>query len=164
MEIQTKAGDQRQKSFKIIDFEDKYQPSFAALNYAWIEKHFTVEQMDRDSLDHPREKIYKNGGHILLAQSDEEIIGTCALIKIENGYFELAKMAVSEKHRGKGIGYALGNATLQKAKELGATKVYLESNDVLAPALKLYEKLGFKHIEHKETPYCRCNVQMEILF
>lgn len=151
------------KDYKIIDFEDKYQPTFAALNYAWIEKHFTIEQMDRDALDNPREKIYKNGGHILLAQSGEEIIGTCALIKIEEGYYELAKMAVSEKHRGKGIGYNLGNAILEKAKELGASKVYLESNDVLGAALKLYEKLGFKHIEHKETPYCRCNVQMEFL-
>jgi len=148
------------KDYTIIDFEDKYQPAFATLNYAWIEKHFTVEQMDRDALDNPREKIYKTGGHILLVQIGEEIVGTCALIKIEDGYFELAKMAVSEKHRGKGIGYALGKATLEKAKELGAKKIYLESNDVLGAALKLYEKLGFEHIEHKETPYCRCNVQM----
>ena len=148
------------KEYKIIDFEDRYQPAFAALNYAWIEKHFTVEQIDRDSLDHPREKIYKTGGHILLVQCGEEIVGACALIKIEDGYFELAKMAVSEKHRGQGIGYALGKATLEKAKELGANKVYLESNDVLGAALKLYEKLGFRHIEHGDTPYTRCNVQM----
>ena len=150
------------KDYTIIDFEDQYQADFADLNYSWIKKYFTVEQMDRDALDNPREKIYKNGGHILLAKSGEEIVGTCALIKIEDGYYELAKMAVSEKHRGAGIGFALGKAILEKAKDLGATKVYLESNDVLGPALKLYEKLGFEHIEHKETPYCRCNVQMEI--
>ena len=39
------------KTYEIIDFEDHHQPSFAALNYAWIEKYFEVEQMDRDALD-----------------------------------------------------------------------------------------------------------------
>lgn len=148
--------------YHIIDYNDKYQKDFARLNYAWIKKHFEVEDIDRQTLDHPREKIYQSGGHILLVQEANEIIGTVALIKINTGYYELAKMAVSEKHRGKGIGYALGIAALQKAKELGAKTVYLETNNKLGPALKLYEKLGFKHIEHKPTPYCRCDVQMEI--
>lgn len=149
------------KQYEIIDFEDQYQAEFAALNYAWIDQHFTIEQMDRDALDHPREKIYGSGGHILLARMGEEIIGTCALIKMEDDCFELAKMAVSEKHRGKGVAFALAQAIFEKAKGMGGKKIYLETNDILKPALKLYEKLGFERIEKKATPYCRCNVQME---
>ncbi len=147
--------------YQIIDFEDKYQKEFATLNYHWIEKYFTIEDIDRESLDHPREKIYDTGGHILLAQHGDKIIGTAALIKKDNAYYELAKMSVDENFQGNGIGYKLGLAALDKAKEMGAHTVYLETNDILGPALKLYEKLGFKHIEHKPTPYCRCNVQME---
>lgn len=150
--------------YQIIDYKDCHQKDFADLNYRWIEKYFTVEDIDRQSLDHPREKIYDTGGHILLMQHKDKIVGTAALIKIDTGYYELAKMSVSDDHQGKGLGYKLGIAALEKAKEMGAAKVYLETNDVLKPALRLYEKLGFQHIEHKPTPYCRCNVQMEVEF
>jgi len=124
--------------YKIIDFQDCHQKDFARLNYHWIEKFFEVEEVDRQALDHPREKIYTTGGHILLMQHGKEIVAAVALIKKETDYFELAKMAVSEEHQGKGLGYKLGMAAL------------------------LYEKMGFEHIVHKPTPYCRCDVQMEI--
>jgi len=149
-------------NYEIIDFQDCHQKDFARLNYHWIEKYFTVEEVDRQTLDHPKEKIYDSGGHILLMEHNDEIVGAVALIKKEPGYYELAKMAISEGHQGKGLGYTLGMAALAKAKELGAKTVYLESNSKLAPAIKLYEKMGFKHIEHKPTPYCRCDVQMEL--
>jgi len=149
-------------NYKIIDFQDCHQKDFARLNYRWIEQYFEVEEVDRKTLEHPRQKIYETGGHILLIQWGAEIVGTVALIKKESDYFELAKMAVSDEHQGKCLGYTLGMAALKKAKELGAKIVYLESNSKLEPAIKLYEKMGFIHIEHNQTPYCRCDVQMEI--
>jgi GNAT superfamily N-acetyltransferase len=76
--------------------------------------------------------------------------------------YELAKMAVSPKARGKGIGFLLGKAIIDKATQLGATNIYLESNTVLRPAISLYEKLGFKKIAGHHTPYERCNIQMEL--
>jgi len=150
------------KTFQIIDYQEHHQPDFASLNYEWISKYFTVEKEDRDTLDHPEIKVYEKGGHILLAEKEKEIVGTCALIKVNQTTFELAKMAVSPKVQGEGIGYALGVATLEKAEELGANKVVLETNSVLSPAIKLYEKLGFIKVEGKASPYCRCDYQMEL--
>ena len=45
---------------------------------------------------------------------------------------------------------------------IGATRVYLESNTILEPAINLYRKLGFKSVEGGASPYGRCNIQMEV--
>ncbi|WP_244950810.1 GNAT family N-acetyltransferase [Pedobacter suwonensis] len=76
--------------------------------------------------------------------------------------FELAKMAVSPKAQGKNVGFLLAKAIIEKAKSLGAAKIYLESNTILKPAINLYHKLGFQKVPGKPTPYARCNIQMEL--
>ncbi|ULT25075.1 GNAT family N-acetyltransferase [Sphingobacterium sp. E70] len=71
-------------------------------------------------------------------------------------------MAVSPKAQGKNIGWLLGQAAIYSAKDLGASKIYLESNTILKPAINLYYKLGFNKIVGHSTPYKRCNIQMEL--
>ena len=74
-----------------------------------------------------------------------EVAGTVALRKVDKAVYEFTKMAVDEKFRRKGIAEALSYASFEKAKELGAEKVILYSNSQLTGAIKLYEKLGFRH-------------------
>jgi ribosomal protein S18 acetylase RimI-like enzyme len=45
---------------------------------------------------------------------------------------------------------------------LGARKVILYSNKLNAGAIKLYEKIGFRHVEVENTVYKRANVKMVI--
>jgi GNAT superfamily N-acetyltransferase len=97
-----------------------------------------------------------------MARNNDEIVGTCALIKIDDNTYELAKMAVTEKARGKGIGWLLGQAVINKARNLEAKTVLIESNTVLEPAINLYQKLGFRKIVGQPSPYERCNIQMEL--
>ncbi|GAB3906768.1 bifunctional helix-turn-helix transcriptional regulator/GNAT family N-acetyltransferase [Mucilaginibacter boryungensis] len=150
------------KDVQIVPYADEYQAVFKKLNEEWITTYFTMEETDYKSLDHPREYILDRGGHIFIALYKGQAVGTCALIKMQDSTFELAKMAVSVAAKGKGIGWLLGNAAIQKAKELGATKLYLESNTILKPAIALYHKLGFKKIIGVPSPYDRCNIQMEL--
>jgi len=72
-------------------------------------------------------------------------------------------MAVTENARGKNIGRLLGEAVINKARQIGAKKIYLESNTVLEPAINLYRKLGFRKVTGPPSPYTRCNIQMELL-
>lgn len=150
------------QSIQIVPYKDEHQAAYKQLNVAWISKHFEMEESDFKALDNPKAYILDRGGCILIALYKGETVGTCALIPMENSVYdyELAKMTVSETTRGKGIGYLLGEAAIEKARELGATAIYLESNSVLKPALKLYQKLGFQEITGHETPYERCDVQM----
>jgi DNA-binding MarR family transcriptional regulator/GNAT superfamily N-acetyltransferase len=152
------------KDVQIVKYEDQYQAAFRSLNEEWITTYFQMEEADYKALDHPKEYILDTGGKIFVALYNNEPVGVCALIKMNDpDYdFELAKMAVSPKIQGKSIGWLLGQAVINAAKELGASKIYLESNTALKPAINLYQKLGFKKVIGRSTPYERCNIQMEL--
>jgi ribosomal protein S18 acetylase RimI-like enzyme len=150
---------------QIVDYSPQYKSAFKALNEEWISTWFKMEANDYKSLDNPEGYILEKGGHIFVALYNNEPVGVCALIKMDDPDYdyELAKMAVSPKAQGKSIGWLLGQAIVKKATALGARNIYLESNTILKPAIKLYEKLGFKKVAGRPTPYERANIQMERL-
>lgn len=152
------------QSVRIVEYTPEYQQAFRDLNVEWISKYFKMEAADYQALDHPQSYILDQGGHILVALYQNEPVGVCALIKKEHPVFdyELAKMAVSPKAQGKSIGFLLGQACLEKARSLGAKKVFLESNTLLKPAINLYYKLGFEKISGYPSPYERSNIQMVV--
>lgn len=149
---------------QIVEYRPEYQLSFKRLNEEWITRWFKMEEADYKSLDRPQEYILDTGGHILVALCEGEPVGTCALIKMDEDTYELAKMSVSSQVRGKGIGFILGQTTIEKARSLGARRLYLESNTILEPAVRLYRKLGFQEIQGATSPYERCDIQMELIF
>lgn len=151
-----------QKLVELIDYEPRFADSFKKLNYAWIKEYFDIEEMDVDSLENHKEKILDQGGYICFAKYHGQIVGTCALIRLSNQKYELAKMAVTHMAQGKGIGLLLGNKIIEKAKSLGAKTIFLESNTKLGPAINLYYKLGFKKIKGSPSAYKRSNIQMEL--
>ena len=150
---------------EIIDYEQQYAKDFLRLNVEWIEKYFKLENEDKKTLENPHKYIIASGGAIKLAKYKNEIVGTCALIKINDQVYELAKMAVTKKCQGLQIGKKLGLSVLEKAKKLGGSKVILESNKKLTPAINLYKSLGFKSGQHfgNKSVYERCDIEMEIL-
>ncbi|MEP7209862.1 MAG: GNAT family N-acetyltransferase [Alphaproteobacteria bacterium] len=138
------------------------EAAFHDINIAWIERFFVVEKKDRETLEHPREAILDKGGAILMAVDSETAIGCVALIAMGEGGFELAKMGVSPVAQGKGTGRKLIQAAIDHAHELGARRLYLETNSALKPALKLYADAGFEHVKGPPSPYARADVQMEL--
>ncbi|MEO6541016.1 MAG: GNAT family N-acetyltransferase [Ferruginibacter sp.] len=146
----------------ILEYEDHHQPYFEKFNRDWIEKYFVMEPIDEFVLTDPEEALLKPGGAVLMATYDGAVAGTVALRKVATTVYEFTKMAVDEKFRRKGIAEALSYASFQKAKELGAGKVILYSNSRLTGAIRLYEKLGFKHLPIGIGEYKRSDVKMEI--
>lgn len=155
------------QKIEIIDLDPQNETqklAFKEINYQWIEKYFKVEKGDLASLEDPEKYFLATGGAVLLACRGEEYLGTSALKPMGNDAYELCKMGVSEAARGLGIGGLIGEAAIKKAKEMGAKRVYLETNSSLTPALTLYAKLGFVRIENFTSPYERADVAMEIWF
>ncbi|HXB93401.1 MAG TPA: GNAT family N-acetyltransferase, partial [Puia sp.] len=146
----------------IVDFVPAHQPVFRQLNEEWISTYFTMEEEDYKELDHPQEHILDKGGHIFMAVYKGEAVGTSSLIPMKDGGYLMAKMAVSPRAQGLGIGWLLGRACIEKAHALGAWRVYLESNTTLKAAINLYHKLGFHKVAGPPSPYERCNIQMQI--
>ena len=145
----------------------KYRPAlgddFKRISYQWIDQYFGIEAQDRALLENHFDKIIAPGGDILFAMANEKVVGTCALIKYNDELYELAKMGVDEAYQGQKIGRKLAEAILERAKELGAKKVFLESSQQLEAALALYHKLGFRPDPSLEvSPFSRCNVQMAL--
>jgi len=145
---------------RILDYTPAHQPAFRALNEEWITQFFVMETPDYQMLDEPDRYILEPGGVILMAEHQGQLVGTCALLSEGHGVFELAKMAVSPAAQGLGIGFALGQAAISKARQLGACQIELLSNSRLQPALALYGKLGFRHVPVPVSPYQRTDVKM----
>ncbi|WP_339813833.1 GNAT family N-acetyltransferase [uncultured Imperialibacter sp.] len=161
--VMAKRKEREVQKVKIVDYHAKYQNDFKRLNIEWIEAFFKVEKTDLLYLDNPKSYIIDKGGHIFFAEYDGEIVGTCALAKMDDETFELAKMGVSPKAQGKKIGWLLGQACIDKAKALGTKRIFLESNTRLVPAINLYHKLGFQKVTGPPSPYERANIQMELI-
>jgi putative acetyltransferase len=150
-------------SFEIIAFETKYKADFKRINLEWIEKYFKIEPQDIIQLEEP-EKIINAGGEIFFAKLDEEIVGVAALINEGHGRYELAKMGVTEKAKGLGIGKKLCQTCIEEAKMREAKYLFLVSNTNLKPAISIYLKLGFVEIPLGSTLYQRGNIRMEYRF
>jgi ribosomal protein S18 acetylase RimI-like enzyme len=145
----------------ILDYKPEHQPFFEKFNRAWIEEMFEMEPLDEWVVTHPDEAIIEPGGAILMAAYDGVVAGTVALRKLDDKTFEFTKMAVDNNFRRLGIAEQLSYASFEKAKELGATRVILYSNKKNAGAVRLYEKIGFKHLPVENDIYKRANVKME---
>jgi putative acetyltransferase len=147
----------------IADYSPQYQADWKRINVAWIAARFVVEDVDLEVLDHPQEKILDPGGCILLAVEGEQVVGTVALLYAGPGVYQMVKMAVDEAWRGHGIGRKLGEAVIERARQLGARTVMLYSNRAGAvEAIDLYRKLGFQELPLPTQAYARADIYMEL--
>jgi DNA-binding MarR family transcriptional regulator/N-acetylglutamate synthase-like GNAT family acetyltransferase len=146
-------------------WSDELAGDFYRINAEWVQAMFSLEENDIRILSQPRETIIDRGGEILFVETpDLGVVGTCALIRMEAGVYELTKMGVSAAARGRKAGEFLLAATLERARAMGMDTLYLLTNRKCAAAIHLYEKLGFEHsaaiMARYGSRYERCDVAM----
>lgn len=146
----------------IEDYRAEWQPHFEALNTAWIEKYFVMEDIDRFVLSNPEEAILKDGGQILFAVYKGRVIGTVALKKADDHTLEMTKMAVDEAFRGQGTGKLLCRSAINRARETGAKELILYTHSSLKTAIDIYKKLGFIEVPVEAGKYKRADVKMRM--
>lgn len=148
---------------EIVEYRPEFRFKYKDLNYEWLTKYFEVEPDDEEMLSNPEREILEKGGHIFFALIHHEVIGTCTLIKIDDLEYELTKMCVTEKAQGKGVGRKLLDTAIDKARKLGANKIYVSTGKILSAALHLYRKKGFQEIDNQILPtkrYKRTEISM----
>ncbi len=145
-------------------YKSDYLRDFVRLNSEWIQTFFHLESSDLDAFSDPEKYILKQGGQIFFAVNElGRPVGCCALINHpDEKCFELAKMAVSPNHQGRGVGRLLGEAVLAYARGQGIERIFLEGNMRLEASLALYRKLGFKKAAMRENTHQRCDIIMEL--
>lgn len=147
----------------VVPFRREFAADFRQLNLDWIERLFKVEAPDLEVLNDPETAIIATGGMIFFALEGVTVVGTVAMLRGDGGRGELAKMAVASTHQRRGIGEMLGAACTAWAARNGVHTVFLETNSKLDGAIRLYERLGFRHAPwpHK-SDYARGDVYMEM--
>lgn len=147
---------------RIVAFEPRHAEIWAVLNTAWlIEGGFEIEAKDRKVIDDPQGQILAPGGRIFIVEQAGAAIGCCALMAMQDGGFELAKMTVEPAARGRGLSRRLLEACEAEARTLGAHRLYLETSSTLTVAGRLYRSYGFVELPPRPTPYVRADVFME---
>lgn len=146
---------------EIVDFAPEHAEAFRTLNEAWISRYFALEAKDRQVLGDPQGQILAKGGVIFMAMDGDVAVGCVALMHMTDGGYEVSKMTVVEHARGTGLGRRLLQRCIDAGAALGATRLYLETNSSLAPALALYRAMGFRDLAPAETPYVRADVFMD---
>lgn len=149
---------------EVVDYRPEHLMTFKRLNIMWINSHWSLEPHDLEVLNDPEGSILSKGGHIFVGMLDGVPAGVVALCRMEHPTydFELAKLAVDPATRGCGIGEIICRAALERARELAAKRIFLESNTILKPAISLYRKLGFTELKEYHPAYERGDIQMEL--
>ena len=101
-----------------------------------------------------------------IAEENNMMLGGCGIYPTEGlpeGYAELVKLYLSAESRGKGIGNALMQKSIESAKEMGYTHLYLESFPALSKAVSLYIINGFIHLKIAlgDSGHYACTIWME---
>jgi ribosomal protein S18 acetylase RimI-like enzyme len=146
----------------VVRYREELRAAFEQLNRDWIESYFVLEDADRAIFADPAGRIREPGGEIFFVIEGTAVLGTCAVIRHDSSECEIAKMAVAPNARGRGLGDLLMETAIRFAQEIGARRVIIVSNTILAPALKLYRKHGFVEVPMADDGrYRRANVRLE---
>lgn len=111
-------------------------------------------------IEQVRSHYFDNRGIFLVLLDDERVVGCGAIRYLSSDtsgdICELKRMWFLKDYRGRGWGTKMSNMLFNFAKRNGYTKVRLDTVDESkqAPAIKLYQRLGFYPIERYNDSTC----------
>jgi len=90
----------------------------------------------------------------VVAEESNSLIGYAGLSKLSNSTSaDIQTIAVSDSHRGQGIGRTLMESLLAHAREKDAKEIFLEVREDKPMPQSLYYSVGFKAIDRRENYY-----------
>ncbi|VVB70346.1 Acetyltransferase (GNAT) family protein [uncultured archaeon] len=92
-------------------------------------------------------KSQSSGERIWIAEKDEMIVGSMAIVKISEKEAQLRWLLLHPKVRGLGLGRKLVEDGLDFCREKEYSSVFLWTVNTLPVAAKLYQSVGFKQKE-----------------
>ncbi len=109
---------------------------------------------DAWSKSNMKSELFATHTNYVVAEEDNSLIGYAGLSKLANSESaDIQTIAVSDSHRGQGIGRALMESLLAYAREQGAKEVFLEVREDKQTPQNLYGSLGFVTIDRRENYY-----------
>lgn len=110
--------------------------------------------------------LFKPETSILWVAEENKIpVGCCGVYPttgLPKSCAELVKFYILKEARGKGIGKILMEKSLDSARKLGYSELYIESLPQFSHAVRIYEKQGFTKLKSPmgESGHTSCNIWM----
>lgn len=117
------------------------------------------------ALNHMYENYNVPRASYFVIEHEARIIGCAGVAQLENydnTVCELQKMYFLEEARGRGLGAKMMEICLDRARQFGFEKCYLETMPYMKAAQKLYIKSGFEYLDKPmgDTGHFSCPVWM----
>ena len=116
-----------------------------------------IAELERNAFVHPwsekaLEILCLEGGlGMVYMQGDRALAYAGMQVVLDEG--AITNVATHTDHRGRGLGRAMLSALLEEAKRMGVVTVTLEVRPTNAPAIALYERLGFTVVGKRKHFY-----------
>ena len=107
------------------------------------------EEYGFEDLDDLQNQYFENGGMFLVITDNDRVVGTGGVLRLCDKVCELKRMWFLPQYRGRGLGSRLITQLIEWARDNGYETMRLDVADEVrsAPAVRLYERLGFTRIE-----------------
>lgn len=137
---------------EIVQYQDKYKVEAIQL-ILHIQNDESKVNMplegQPDLLDIPAYYI-KRGGDFWVATDDNHVIGTIALMKINDDWCVMKKFFVRSDYRSQKVGFALYSRLLDFANAKEFKHMVLDTPSVAKKAHLFYERAGFRRISKSD--------------
>lgn len=100
---------------------------------------------------------------VFISKIEEDVVGFCAIRKIDDRSLELAGIIVRQDLLGKGIGNDLFQKARQEAVESGFTTMVVKTESTNDRALSFYRSRGFVEQEHVVEELNGAKVNLTVL-
>jgi putative acetyltransferase len=126
-----------------------WREHFAADPEPFLRHLFDDDTHLRD-VERADEAYAADGGTFLVTMVGGGVVGTGAVVRVDDETCEMRRMFVLAEHRGRGLGRAMAERLIDFAQRAGYRRMRLASHVRLLPSHALYRSLGFVPAEPYE--------------
>ena len=99
-----------------------------------------------EALDRLSEFYDRPGRAYFVLIDGDKVVGGVGLAEFDGDCCELQKLYLADGAKHRGLGYRLTLFIEEKARQLGYSRIYIETHSSLKAAIKLYERMGYELI------------------
>ncbi|MDX1511348.1 MAG: GNAT family N-acetyltransferase [Nitriliruptorales bacterium] len=124
--------------------------------FAFLDERFPDGFQAGNDLAGDRAELGPPGGAFIVAYEDDRPVGCGALRTFAADVGEIKRMWVAEPWRGQGLGARILAALEDEARRKDCTKVHLDTDDTLLPAIAMYRSRGYADVPpYNDNPYAK---------